>query len=113
MARFVHVGFGFGGLPKILDLEPIFSEMGDWIRYSSTGWMLWTDLSLPEINLRLIQSVDVEDSYMISGVDQNQISAYVPTWVWEWIRSKMPSSSFTVGETPVPSRSAPYQIGKK
>jgi hypothetical protein len=113
MARFVHVGFSFAGLPKILDLEPIFSDMGDWIRFSSTGWLIWTELELPDINAKLIECVDLSDSYIISGVENNQISAFAPRWVWNWIASKLPPNSFDVGDPPALKRLPTNLIGKK
>lgn len=113
MSKFVHIGFGFAGVPKILDLEPVFSEMGDWIRYSNSGWLVWTDWSVKRINAKLVAHIDDEDHYIITAVEKNQVSAIAPKWIWEWIVSKMPEDSFTLFDPPSTKAVSTLPGGKK
>jgi hypothetical protein len=99
MHRFLHVHFNFWGPPRILDLEPVFSNLGDWIRYSNTGWILWTDIPVTNVRAALDEYIDENDFVLVVGVEKNQISGGLPLWIWEWLNSKMPNG-FLVSERP-------------
>ena len=68
--RMFHVGFMFPGVPKVRDLEADFSALGDWIRYSQTGWLLWSDKTSGEILRSLMVAVDQTDMIIITPLEE-------------------------------------------
>jgi hypothetical protein len=99
MPRFVHVGFSFAGVPKMRDLEPVFSAIGDdWIRYSQNSWILWTDKSTPEIFWSIRPFIDANDQVMVASMVVDDIFGSMAPWVWNWMKSKMPGKVDVQGE---------------
>lgn len=98
MNRFIHVGFYFGGVPKILDLEPTFAALGDWVRYSATTWILWTNKSTEDVFIALRQKIDPADQMFIAYVVIEDCVGIVSPWIWTWIREKVPDGSIVVGQ---------------
>lgn len=98
MHRFMHVCFGFPGVPKVLDLEPVFSAMSgsDWLRYSATNWIMWTDKTQAEIYNFVIPRIDVGDFVLISPMNVTEMFGRLPPWVWEWINTKSSQAMFSV-----------------
>lgn len=88
MHRFVHVGFVFAGVPKIRDLEPVMTTIGDWVRYSPLSWLVWTDKPLAEIYLVLQRYVDAHDQMLITGMNPQDAFGRLSPWIWNWINSK-------------------------
>jgi|SRR6185312_17536046 len=92
MHRFVLVTFMFPGVPKMRDLEPVFTLVGDdWIRISATTWILWTGRATPEIFQLLNPHIDVQDSIMVVGINPSDSFGRLPPWVWTWLNSKVPA----------------------
>ena len=97
--RFLHIGFGFAGVPRMLDLEPVFSAMGgDWIRYSKTTWILWSTLSPVEVMARLQPHIDQDDQVLIAPFLIQECWGSLPPWMWTWMSSKVPGSGVTFGD---------------
>ena|SRR5262249_32285782 len=91
MYRFVHVGFAFPGALKMRDLEPAFHAMGDdWVRYSATSWIIWTEKPTGTIFLRLRPYLDAEDQVLIVPVNMVEAFGSLSPWIWTWINSKFP-----------------------
>jgi hypothetical protein len=86
----IHVGFMFPGVPKVRDLEPVFDTLGDWIRYSQTGWLLWSDLSSQTILPTLMAAVDGNDLIVIAPIEPGGFTAKLQPWMWNWVRTKIP-----------------------
>jgi hypothetical protein len=99
MARFVQVTFLFAGVPKVLDLEPVFSAIGhDWVRLNSMCWILWTDRSSPEIFSWLSPYLDTLDNLIIAPIVYNEIFGRMPPWVWTWMGAKNFGNPIQTGE---------------
>lgn len=92
MNRIVHVGFNPFGAPKLKELEPYFTALGDWIRYSSTGWLLWTSYTPQQISDYLRPHLHPNDQLLILFVDPIGHQGWMPQWVWTWIANKDPLS---------------------
>src|SRR5438067_2116973 len=89
MNQFVHVGLVFPGVPKMRDLEPIFTQISDdWIRYSANNWILWTSKNATEVGNALISRIDEQDHFLIVPVDMNFCAGRLAPWIWTWINSK-------------------------
>lgn len=85
-----HINFMFPGVPKVLDLEPHFNGLGDWVRYSQTGWLLWTDKSARDLLHVLSEVIDPPDMLVISLMPQDGgFAAVLQPWMWNWIKTKM------------------------
>jgi hypothetical protein len=90
MFRFMHIGFHFAGVPKVRDLEPPMTVVGDWIRYSALSWIVWTDKSAADIYLALRGSFDKDDQVLIAKLEMTDCIGSLSPWIWTWINSKVP-----------------------
>jgi hypothetical protein len=83
----------------MLDLEPVFYSTGDdWIRYSATNWLIWTDKSTAALFVTLRPHLDKMDQVLIVPIDIDEPFGSLSPWVWNWINSKLPSSPIKIGE---------------
>ena len=99
MYRFMHVGFTFPGVPKVRDLEPVFLAMGDdWIRYSLTSWIMWTEKPAAEIYIKLRSHIDSNDQVLITKLDLTDSCGSVSLWIWTWINNKGALPIIAVGK---------------
>jgi hypothetical protein len=97
--RFVHVGFCFKGVPRILDLEPIFTSFGgDWIRYSETNWVLWSSFNAYEVFGRLMPRVNPDDQVLAVHFTPDECWGSLPPWMWMWMNSKIPGTGVVFGD---------------
>lgn len=92
MHRFVHIGFAFDGVPKMLDLEPVIATFGDWIRYSALSWIVWTDKPTGEMFTAICGHLDIKDNVLITKIDLLNSFGRMPPWIWNWINSKSNST---------------------
>jgi hypothetical protein len=88
MFRFLHIGFSFPGVPKMRDLEPAISLVGDWIRYSALSWIVWTDKPVPEVYQIIARSLDTQDQVLIAALNISDSIGILSPWIWTWINSK-------------------------
>jgi hypothetical protein len=98
MYRFLHIGFSFPGVPKMRDLEPVISTIGDWVRYSALSWIVWTDRPTGEVFLTIRQYLDPQDQIFIVKIDPLDSFGSIGPWFWSWINSKTPSPSVRSGD---------------
>ena len=91
MFRFMHIGFMFPGVPKIRDLEPVITTVGDWIRYSPLSWIVWTDKQPAEIFIMIRPYLDPQDQVLIVGLNALDSFGSLSPWIWTWVNSKAPS----------------------
>lgn len=97
MNTFVHIGFSFAGVPKMLDLEPAIASVSeDWIRYSTNTWILMNPKPLAEIYIALREKIDTEDCILIIPLDLGSCIGRVPDWVWKWLNKN--SGGITFGD---------------
>lgn len=98
MNNLIHVSFGFPGVPKVLDLEPVFNAIAasDWVRYSQTGWLLWTSKTPIQVYWSIIPYIDGNDTVLVSPADPEQFVGRMPQWIWDWVNSKKPTVATNV-----------------
>ena len=93
MPRFIHIGFNFQGPVLTTVLEPAMSGLGDWIRYSASSWIVWTDYQ-PQVIADYIRGhIGLNDQYLIVALDMSAHQGWMPKWVWDWINGKVRSQS--------------------
>lgn len=98
MYRLLHVGFGFFGPPKIKELEPFFTGFGgDWVRYSSHCWLLWTDKSVADVYATLRPQLTSQDQLLISALKIEDSFGLLSPWIWTWIQTKRPDVPMATG----------------
>jgi len=93
--RFVHVGFAFPGAVKMRDLEPVFTTIGDWVRYSPLSWIVWTDHDAASIFLQLLPFLDSADQVLIAKIEPSDAIGRLTPWIWTWMHAKQASVSAT------------------
>jgi hypothetical protein len=80
--KFIHVGFAFPGALKMRDLEPAFHSLGDdWIRYSATNWIVWTDKQAFEIFLIVRPFLDDQDQVLITPMNVHEAFGMLAPWI--------------------------------
>lgn len=83
--RYLHVAFSFRTENKSLALEPVFNKAIDWIRYTPTNWLLWTNRDAADWYRRVKPILDDGDHVFIAEVDLDQRAGWLPKSVWNWI----------------------------
>jgi hypothetical protein len=97
-------------------LEPIVSELAaDWVRYTSTTWILWTEKSTLTCSEMIRPKLDRGDHFMVVAADISADAAgTLPKWVWDWMnRRRDPSTGWVALPEPVlptPSSGLPLAL---
>jgi hypothetical protein len=82
MYRFLHIGLTFPGVPKMRDLEPVMTTIGDWVRYSAVSWIVWTDKPVANVFATIRQHLDPYDQVFIVKIDTLDSFGNVGPWFW-------------------------------
>lgn len=110
MSRFIHIGFAFPGAAKTKVLEPVVSQAGDWIRYSASAWIVWTDKNPDQIYNLLAPHLTTHEQVLIAYLDlPSGYQGWMPKWVWDWISGKL--NPLNLGAFGLPSALPPYGFG--
>jgi hypothetical protein len=85
--KYLHVGFNWVGTPKTNDLESVFYACGsDWLRYSISGWIVYTAYSISEVVDIIKPHIGPNDHMIIFEVTSlGQSNGWMPKWVWDWV----------------------------
>ena len=94
MARFFHVGFSFPNHPKVKELEAAFSASGDWLRYSTHCWVVWTNRSAQDVFTTVKPYLSEGDQFLIAEINMNERNGWLPAWMWKWMNERQ---QFQVG----------------
>ena len=85
MYRFLSIFFSFNGPPRVKDLEPHVTEVGDWLRFNNYIWIVWTTKTAGEAFPILAAHISKDDQMMIVEINMNERHGWVPKWIWDWI----------------------------
>jgi hypothetical protein len=102
MARFFHVGFHFAGQPKIKDLEAPMAVAGDWVRYASQCWILWTEKTPQQIYSIIKPYLSQDDQFLIAEMNMSDRYGWLPEWIWKWINDRVAFQPSALGVAPSP-----------
>lgn len=83
--RFLHFGFHFIGAAKVAQLNAVFDQAPDWLRYSGNCWIVRTDKSADWWANQLKPSLGPQDSLLIFQVNLKTRWGFADKWIWEWI----------------------------
>ena len=83
------VGFTWIKSPiKTEGLEPVFSGLGDWLRFSAHSWLVFTEHPAQVIYEQLRTHMHTEDSVLIVEVNPGNHFGWEPKWIWDWLNAK-------------------------
>jgi hypothetical protein len=88
--RFLHIGFYWSGPPKTSELEPIFDQATDWIRYAQNCWIIRTTTDPDTWLARLKPLMAEKDRVFICEMNTsstNNYSGWLDKWMWERIQT--------------------------
>jgi len=83
----LHVSFTWSTpltLAKLEELEPVFSSVGDWLRYAENCWIVRTDVDSNTLTRKLQKHMKSRDAVLIVPIDPNQIWGLQEKWIWDW-----------------------------
>jgi hypothetical protein len=87
VARFLHVGFNWTGIPKNKEIEQKVSKALDWIRYAPNCWILYTTTDAQEWFKRIKPLLGPGDHVLIHKLDRMGVidhQGWLPRKVWDW-----------------------------
>lgn len=87
MHRFLHIGIVYYyEFSNYKDLEIVFNFSGDdWVRYSGTNWIVWTDKSVQYWNDTVRTRLPPNSQLLIVKLDTSERHGLLPKWIWEWL----------------------------
>jgi hypothetical protein len=101
MRRFVHLGINpvgaVAGQPNPASphnfyplLENYLNQLvvnGDWYRYASQNYVLWTDADLADVARGVAGLTGFQNVYiLVTEFTQAQCSGWMPRMFWDWLR---------------------------
>lgn len=89
--RYVHVSIGFNSEVKTKELEPFVAGVsGDWLRYNSTNWILWTAHTTTQCADHIRRGLSPLDHILAIGLDIHDKGGWLPSWIWDWLNKDRP-----------------------
>lgn len=70
---------------NVAKIDAILGVAGDWLRFSGTTWILFSDRSRIEIGSAIRTALTPEDSDLTAAVDPDDLYGWAPGWIEEWI----------------------------
>jgi hypothetical protein len=84
VGKFLHVSFVWNGVPKVQELEPVFNQALDWLRYGSS-WILWTNTDAESWYARIAPHITVNDRVFVCELNTNNKQGWMDKFAWEWL----------------------------
>ncbi|MEH6949829.1 hypothetical protein V4R08_00495 [Nitrobacter sp. NHB1] len=75
-------------MKNIQTIDLALGELGDWLRFSGSCWILLTDKSSRDIFASLSKILNKDDSEIIAKIDPTTVNGWAPKWIDEWINSR-------------------------
>ncbi len=96
--RYLHIGIGYSG-PAWRDpavLEPTIRSFSiDWLRYTTSTWIILTEVPTQVITERLKAVLSSDDIFMITELNMREMAyGVMPTWVWDWMNRNQAVAAF-------------------
>lgn len=91
MNRIFSVNFRFKEIPTIYAgpaYEDKFSEIGDWLRFTTFSWYVSTNLNPTQIRDKLRLVMGPEDHVVVLEVNTQGADGWAVPAIWDWLRSK-------------------------
>ena len=76
-----------GTHPVVIDNK--LGTMGDWIRFSTQQWFIWTDRSKANVQAEITASIVSGDQVIVVAIAPEFAQGAAPQWIWNWLNDKM------------------------
>lgn len=98
--RFLHVGAAYPvATPNPAHIDAVLNEHGgDWVRYSSHTWIIWTDVSPTQLFNAIYPRLALGEQVLIAPIDLDNRNGLLAPWVWQWVDSKRRNQNTTVDQ---------------
>lgn len=92
-------------LAKSAKIEAAINPLGDWLRFSSTNWFIYSDKPSIEIYRALTAVLTKDDSEIVMKADPSDYSGWSAKWVDDWLKAKVspPSVQSALWSNPLTS----------
>jgi len=77
-------------------LKPVLASVGDWIKYSHSSWIVWTDKSVDQIYAIIKPKLGPNDQFLVAPIDLSQKQGWMAQWIWDWIEGKLRAGPFNI-----------------
>src|SRR5260370_2457285 len=90
MNKYLHVGLNIKSAPakQLKNLEKLFSEVGDWLRYAPNCWIVYTDKTPAALRERLRKLLADEDEFLVFEVKWENFAGFASDLVKKWVEKK-------------------------
>jgi hypothetical protein len=88
--KFLHISFYWAAQPKTKELDVVFNDALDWIRYSPNCWIVWTTTDSQGWYNRLVNHITTVDRVFICELNVTNKHGWMDKWVWEWFQKVRP-----------------------
>jgi len=83
--KFLHIAFLWREVPKVHELEPVFNNALDWLRYAPNCWIVWTTTDASGWYERLRLHMSTNDSVLICELNLQNKYGWMAQWIWDWL----------------------------
>jgi hypothetical protein len=86
--RFLIVNFKFSKRrdeDRLAELKKVFNKGLDWLRFSSTCWIVYTRQTPDTWYVRLRSILATDDEVFIAEFDPSTAQGRIKAWLWEWL----------------------------
>jgi len=80
-------------VPNVEAIDRALGPYGDWLRYSGTTWLSFTEFSASALRESVRLNLKDEDNLLIIRGEPSDYEGWSQPWVWKWIQDKIPSAS--------------------
>lgn len=87
-SKYLHISFIFRDRLIIDELEDIFEQAKDWIRYSENCWIVYTSVNPQKWFDRIREIVSEKDSVLILEINPVGRKGRMSKVVWNWFRKE-------------------------
>jgi hypothetical protein len=88
MNKYLHVTFTFRGGVKAKELEAVFDQARDWVRYATNCWIIFTNEEPIIWSNRLRKYIDQNDSVLVSEFSITNYNGWMTQLVRDWLTKK-------------------------
>jgi hypothetical protein len=85
VAKFLHISFQWSGAPKMAELEPVFDQALEWMRYAPNCWIVWTTTDATGWHNRLISHITANDRLFVCELNMANKQGWMERWAWDWM----------------------------
>lgn len=80
---------GLLGSVNPINIDTQLSTVGDWIRFNTNQWFVWTDWSKADLVSKIQATVPTGDHFVVVALEPTFAQGQAPPWVWHWLNDKM------------------------